>query len=364
MNAVSSSTRRKFTICLQCRLFSTYTRRPPPRNVRNAPESNRDNGEDVMEPEHDNHSKNKGFNKHKPKFGNIRNFKPAEDEYIEAKRAAVNPKSQFIYGRACVYAALTAKLRRPYQLFVNETLLSQQQQNEEEDTSAPLSPEGFKAFSVQDCVELAKKKQIPIVRHSKNYLNALTDDRPNQGIVLEASEIHYDVITHLESPKQYKKGNKKFPLWVALDQIWDPQNFGSIVRCCYFFGVDGLVMTEHNSPLTPTASRASAGALEVFPVYYQRYLNKFIGESQKVGWHVIGASVSSPSNIPIISAKEMKLDKPTILVLGNESFGLRDKIANMCNTIVNIGGQPESKIVDSLNVGVDKGVLLHSLCNK
>ena len=44
---------------------------------------------------------------------------------------------------------------------------------------------------------------------------------------------------------------------------------------------------------------------------------------------MIGASVATENNnnIPTISAKHIKLDKPTILVLGNESFGLREKIA-------------------------------------
>eukprot|EP00026_Physarum_polycephalum_P016051 Phypoly_transcript_16882.p1 GENE.Phypoly_transcript_16882~~Phypoly_transcript_16882.p1 ORF type:complete len:142 (+),score=0.74 Phypoly_transcript_16882:402-827(+) len=124
-----------------------------------------------------------------------------------------------------------------------------------------------------------------------------------------------------------------------------------------------VIMLCHFSPLTPAASRASAGALEVFPIYFQRYLNKFIGESQKQGWHVIGASVTSYNNIPTVSAKSITLDKPTILILGNESFGLRDKIASMCNTIVNINKQSETKIVDSLNVGVATGVLLYSLFN-
>ena len=55
-----------------------------------------------MESEHDNYGANKSFHKKKPKFGNIRNFKPMENEYnnieqIDPKQVAVNPKSQCIY---------------------------------------------------------------------------------------------------------------------------------------------------------------------------------------------------------------------------------------------------------------------------
>lgn len=31
-------------------------------------------------------------------------------------------------------------------------------------------------------------------------------------------------------------------LWIALDQIQDPQNFGAVLRTCAFFGVDGVVV--------------------------------------------------------------------------------------------------------------------------
>eukprot|EP00026_Physarum_polycephalum_P009743 Phypoly_transcript_09877.p1 GENE.Phypoly_transcript_09877~~Phypoly_transcript_09877.p1 ORF type:complete len:349 (+),score=22.49 Phypoly_transcript_09877:203-1249(+) len=287
---------------------------------------------ETMESEHDNYSRNtnKTFhNKQKTKIGNIRNFKPVENHFnytrrhIDPKHITASPKSQFIYGRACVYAALVSNQRKKYKLFVNQSF--QQQQDEEEKSNS--HPEGYKSFSMQECINLAQAKHIPIERCSRHHLNSLSDHRPNQGVILEASEIHYIPITNLENLDNRDEKTKQFPLWVALDQIWDPQNFGSIVRCCYYFGVAGLVITEHNSPLTPAASRASAGALEVFPIYFQRYLNKFIGESQKQGWHVIGASVTSYNNIPTVSAKSITLDKPTILILGNESFGLRDKIA-------------------------------------
>jgi hypothetical protein len=178
MNAGLRITRRKLTsTCVQCSLFSTYTSstgRYPPKNANNTKYSRNTGtflflhittfvhaiheGEDGVEPEHDNYSSfNNGQNKQRPKYGNIRNFKPVENDYIDPKSAVVNPKSQcilsllsisypfytciltnrVIYGTACVYAALTASRRKVYQLFVNESIT---QQHEEEDTSS--SPEG------------------------------------------------------------------------------------------------------------------------------------------------------------------------------------------------------------------------------
>jgi len=56
--------------------------------------------------------------------------------------------------------------------------------------------------------------------------------------------------------------------WLALDEVWDPQNFGALLRSAYFLGMKGVVVCAKNSAaLSPTVSKASAGALEMMPVY-------------------------------------------------------------------------------------------------
>ncbi|XP_037090971.1 rRNA methyltransferase 1, mitochondrial-like [Pollicipes pollicipes] len=57
-------------------------------------------------------------------------------------------------------------------------------------------------------------------------------------------------------------------LWLLLDRVQDPMNFGSILRSSYFLGVDAILIPDKNScPLSPTVSKASAGVLEVFPTH-------------------------------------------------------------------------------------------------
>lgn len=46
------------------------------------------------------------------------------------------------------------------------------------------------------------------------------------------------------------------------DKITDPQNFGSILRSCLFYGVKNIFISKKNAaPLNSTVSKASAGAL-------------------------------------------------------------------------------------------------------
>jgi len=58
------------------------------------------------------------------------------------------------------------------------------------------------------------------------------------------------------------------PVWLALDEVVDPQNLGAIMRTAMFMGVDGVIVCHKNSaPLSAVASKASAGALEERPTY-------------------------------------------------------------------------------------------------
>lgn len=57
----------------------------------------------------------------------------------------------------------------------------------------------------------------------------------------------------------------------------------------------------------------------------------------------------------------LSLDRPTILVLGSEGYGLRKNIELVCSDLVKVGGSdiklPDG--IDSLNVSVAAGILVH-----
>jgi len=57
-------------------------------------------------------------------------------------------------------------------------------------------------------------------------------------------------------------------LCVYLDQITDPQNFGAIIRSCYYFQIGCLLVSSKNRcPLNSTVSKTSSGALELINVH-------------------------------------------------------------------------------------------------
>eukprot|EP01038_Epipyxis_sp_PR26KG_P008158 gene8158-11041_t len=213
--------------------------------------------------------------------------------------------------------------------------------------------------TASEIVKIAKELNIPIREFSKHDLNMLTENRPHQGFVLRASPIEFIKLDYLEPSTHFR-------CVLALDEVWDPQNFGALLRTSHFLGCDKVVVCAKNSaPLSPTVSKASSGSLEVMDVYSTNQMMKFLDKSIANGWQVIGTDLSENSK----SLFDIPLDKPTILVLGNEGHGIRTNVLRKCTHLIKITAQsmeqrPDginhvNSLVDSLNVSVTGGIILH-----
>ncbi|KAN0036093.1 hypothetical protein ACTA71_005394 [Dictyostelium dimigraforme] len=229
--------------------------------------------------------------------------------------------------------------------------------------------------ALKEIVKNSFKRKIPVRSVNKGTLDSFSKGRAHQGVILDASPLTLLNIDFLErfninqrlSDKNENKlvGNRinkdKYPLWLVLDELWDPQNVGAIIRTCSFFNIDGIVISnKHSSPITPTASKSSSGACESFIIHRTESIEGFLKSSQRNGWNIIGTSLDDTNeNRPCVDVNQVQLNQPTILILGNEGFGLKPSVLEVCNkTIKIIGGNYK---IDSLNVSVTSGILIHTL---
>lgn len=245
-----------------------------------------------------------------------------------------------IYGVSPVLSAMTANKRNISELLIQENM---DVSNKKDDKSA------------NEILRLAKDRNIPIREFSKHDLNTLTDNKVHQGFVLRAENLNFKRIDFLESSNQFK-------CVLALDEVWDPQNFGALLRTCHFLGIDRVVSCAKNSaPLSTSVSKASAGALEFMEVSSADNMMKFLDKSKENGWQVIGTALSNDS----IGLNEIPIGVPTIIVLGNEGHGIRTNILRRCSHLVKIssGSSTSASSVDSLNVSVTGGIILHHVIN-
>eukprot|EP00775_Hariotina_reticulata_P013568 gene13568-13694_t len=99
-----------------------------------------------------------------------------------------------------------------------------------------------------------------------------------------------------------------------------------------------------------------------------RSMPRTLADAAARGWAVIGAAAERGA-MPV---SQFKVDRPTVLVMGNEGYGLRATVKRCCTQLVQIEMSPppavpgsssssSQHLVDSLNVSVATGILLHQL---
>lgn len=143
-------------------------------------------------------------------------------------------------------------------------------------------------------------------------------------------------------------------VWLALDQIQDPQNVGAIFRTAAFFGVRGILLTRHKSaPLTAAAYDVASGGVEHVPFAFVANLAQGMARAKEAGLWVLGTSEHARKSI-----WDVDRDRRWLVVLGNEESGLRRLTAETCDELCRI---PSAGGVGSLNVSVAAGVVLGAL---
>jgi 23S rRNA (guanosine2251-2'-O)-methyltransferase len=179
----------------------------------------------------------------------------------------------------------------------------------------------------------------------------------HQGICAEGGSYPYTSAAEMLAREE--------PLIVALDQVQDPQNLGSISRTAECAGADGLIITERRAAeITPAVCKASAGAVEHLPVARVRNMADFLREARDSGCWCYGASAPArapdrPAPVPVVS-----YDAPdyrgagVVLVLGSEGAGLRPRVAGACDQLISL---PMRGQVDSLGVSAAAAALLYEI---
>jgi 23S rRNA (guanosine2251-2'-O)-methyltransferase len=167
----------------------------------------------------------------------------------------------------------------------------------------------------------------------------------HQGVCAEVSAFRYATGTELLGAAT--------PLIVALDQVQDPQNLGSICRTAECAGATGVVLPERRSAtVTPAVCKASAGAVEHLAVARVRNLVDFLGEAKASSLWCYGADADAS-----VSYSEVDFGGGTVLVLGSEGRGLRPRVAAACDLLVRI---PLRGRIESLSVAAAAPVLLYA----
>jgi 23S rRNA (guanosine2251-2'-O)-methyltransferase len=202
---------------------------------------------------------------------------------------------------------------------------------------------------------LAKESDTPFQMVPIEKLNRITR-ASHQGVIAVKSPIDFVPLEETVT-RMFEEG--KPPKILIADGVQDIRNIGAIARSCVAFGVDLMVVgVKANAEIGEGAIKSSAGALLTLPVARVTSLSNTLSYLKSWGLKQIAASEKSERFLELDSFEGLD---SWVLWMGNEDKGLsRERLSEM-DAIVRIKMQES---VDSLNVSVAAGILMHALYSK
>ncbi len=141
--------------------------------------------------------------------------------------------------------------------------------------------------------------------------------------------------------------------WLALEQVRDPGNLGTIIRTADAVGARGIMLIGAScDPYSPEAARATMGSIFNVPVArldqpsFVQWLASWPGD-------VVGTHLSGTDDFRTVAYRS-----PTVLVMGSEGAGLSSELAAACTRLVKI---PMAGRLDSLNLAVATALALYQI---
>ena len=182
---------------------------------------------------------------------------------------------------------------------------------------------------------------------SEPEVKKLSDTVTAQGIIAVA-----EMKSHALS--EFWQTLPKSCLLVALEDVSDPGNVGSILRTCDWFGVDGVILDRDCVDLyNPKVIRATMGSLFHLPVVHDVDLNDVVRRAKATDVQVIATALDGGNLFDISEGAERRM-----VVFGNEARGISVEVRDAADHVLTI---PKFGHAESLNVAVACGVILGSL---
>ena len=140
--------------------------------------------------------------------------------------------------------------------------------------------------------------------------------------------------------------------WVALEQVRDPGNLGTIIRTADAAGCGGIILVgDCCDPFSVEAVRATMGS--VFAVKIAKAAaREFLAWRARWPGSVVGTLLSATTDFRVA-----RYPCPTLILMGNEQAGLSPELAAACDVAVKI---PMRGRADSLNLAVATAIMIYA----
>ena len=205
--------------------------------------------------------------------------------------------------------------------------------------------------SIERILSLAKMNGIPVEVKDREYFNRQAGEKIHQGVMGFCDDFAYGGVDNIIANRHTAL---EYNVILILDGITDPQNMGSLIRTAHCFGVNGVIIPKDRSAsVTAAVMKASSGAAGHIPIAMEVNLANTIEYLKSKGFWVYGADADQGQSIHSLDFRGH-----VALVMGSEGKGIRPLIRKKCDFLVSV---PMRGKIDSLNVSVAAGIILHEI---
>ena len=196
--------------------------------------------------------------------------------------------------------------------------------------------------------------------HSLYADEAFIRSHPEIKYHVEVSAPELERISFLTTPNQVlaifqkpvfnQQNNLKGKISIMLDKVQDPGNVGSIVRIADWFAIETIICSKDSADVfNPKVVQSTMGSIARVNVLYEN-LDDFISKNDLPGIYA--------TTLDGKSVYEMEKITEGIIVTGNESNGISDKILQIAREQITI---PRVGKAESLNAAVATGIIVSRL---
>ncbi len=233
-----------------------------------------------------------------------------------------------IIGRHAVTEALKNPHRKVHRLFITEDALKKLNKDNQN-------------------VNILKK--VHVFYKSKKEIDNLCgkEDYSHQNIVAEIED--FEKLSLKEFIAENKKENLNL---IALEEVSDPRNIGSIIRSAVSFNLDGLIVKERSFPhKSKLLFKSASGGMEHINIFRVSNINTALRFLKTKGFWVSAFDISAKKDFT-----ENNWRGKNILLFGSEGFGLNKNTKNNSDFTFKI---QISRQMESLNIANSVSIVCH-----
>ena len=194
-------------------------------------------------------------------------------------------------------------------------------------------------------------KKINIFYKSKKELDNLCgrDETAHQGLIAEVEQL--EEITLKEFIVENKKSNLNL---IALEDVTDPRNIGSIIRSAVAFDIKGIIVKERSFPAkSKLLYKSASGGVEHVKIFKVANINTTLKFLKTKGFWVSAFDLGAKKDFTKHDWKGKN-----ILLFGSEGFGIKAKTLDNSDFRFKI---EISSNIESLNISNTVTIVCHHI---